>query len=74
MEAPRRIEVDGQQFDVSTRDELPGQYDVAWVSGPNAGYGFRSATSDGSPMSRAHLVSVIRGFLKQVDADTGYIE
>ena len=69
-----RVEVDGQQFDVTAHPGSPGQYDVAWISGPNSGYGFRSATADGSPMSRAHLESVIRNFLKQVDAATGYIE
>lgn len=69
-----RVEVDGQQFDVTPHPGSPGQVDVVWVSGPNPGYGFSSATSDGSTHSRAHLEASIRGFLRQVDTETGYIE
>jgi hypothetical protein len=32
--------VDGQRFEVVTRPDRPGQHDVAWVSGPDPGYGF----------------------------------
>lgn len=67
-----RVEVDGELFDVSV--VTPGQYQFDWVSGPNPGYGFGSATSDGSPESRAVMEESIRSFLAQVDPKTGYIE
>ncbi|NEA31978.1 hypothetical protein [Streptomyces sp. SID13031] len=69
---PVRVEVDGQLFDV--RVDRPGHYHFDWVSGPNAGYGFSSATSDASPLTPAAQEESIRSFLKQVDPVTGYIE
>jgi hypothetical protein len=71
---PIRVEVDGQLFEILARPDRPGQYDVAWVSGPNPGYGFSSASSDGSAMSMGDFEEAIRGFLAQVDPETGYIE
>ncbi|GAA0948060.1 hypothetical protein GCM10009554_45300 [Kribbella koreensis] len=71
MEA-ERVEVDGELFDV--RVDQPGHYHFDWISGPNPGYGFSSATSDGSPLSTASMEESIRSFLKQVDLTTGYIE
>jgi hypothetical protein len=41
---------------------------------PNPGYGFSSASSDGSAMSMGDFEEAIRGFLAQVDPETGYIE
>lgn len=73
-ERPVRVEVDGQLFDVRARQDRPGQYDFAWVSGPNPGYGFTSAPSDASPLSMGDLKGAIRRFLAQVDPETGYIE
>ena len=69
-----RLVVDGEEFDVRERPDRPGQYDFAWVSGPNAGYGFTSARSDGAPETRAGLQDLIRNFLAQVDPGTGFIE
>ena len=69
-----RIEVDGQLFEVSERPDRPGQYDFSWVSGPNPGYGFTSASSDGSEMGTGDLEESIRNFLAQVDPQTGHIE
>jgi len=71
---PLRLVVDGEQFDVRERPGRRGQYDFAWVSGPNPGYGFTSARSDGQPASTAELQDDIRGFLAQVDPETGFIE
>jgi hypothetical protein len=45
--AIRRLEVDGEVFEVTTRVDLPGQVDLAWITGPNAGYGFSSRRSSG---------------------------
>jgi hypothetical protein len=67
-----RVVVDGELFDV--RVESPGRYHFDWVSGPNAGYGFGSATSDGSAMSAGLMEESIRSFLRQIDPTTGYIE
>lgn len=67
-----RVEVDGELFDV--RADPPGHYHFDWVSGPNPGYGFSSATSDASELSTASMEESIRSFLQQVDPTTGYIE
>ncbi len=71
---PIRIDVDGQLFEVVARPDRPGQYDFAWVSGPHPGYGFSSASSNGSAMNMADFEDAIRHFLAQVDPETGYIE
>lgn len=72
--APVRLVVDGEEFDVRERPDRPGQYDFAWVSGPNVGYGFTSARSDGQAETTAGLEDLIRNFLAQVDPGTGFIE
>lgn len=69
----QRVIVDGEVFDVSERDGRPGQYDFAWISGPNAGYGFTIARSDGSALTSEDLESEIRQFLTMIDPETGYI-
>jgi hypothetical protein len=66
--------VDGQQFEVATRPDQPGRYDVTWISGPDPGYGFSSATSDGRALSAVQLERGIRNFLAQVEPETGYLE
>lgn len=71
---PIRVEVDGQLFEVQARPDRPGQYDFAWLSGPNPDYGFSSASSDGSPMRVSDFEAAIRNFIAQVDPETGYIE
>ncbi|HSV38618.1 MAG TPA: hypothetical protein VLI04_07640 [Nocardioidaceae bacterium] len=71
---PTRIELDGQLFDVVTHPDAPGRVAFTWVSGPNAGYGFVSQTSDAEPMSAHHQEAAIRSFLAQVDPDTGYVD
>lgn len=50
-EPPVRVTVDGEVFDVTTQPDHPGHYHYAWISGPNPGYGFSSASSDGRPCS-----------------------
>lgn len=72
--APVRLVVDGEQFDVREQSGRPGTYHFAWVSGPNAGYGFSSARSDGQSSTTAQLEDDIRGFLANVDPETGFIE
>ena len=69
-----RLIVDGEQFDVREQAGLPGTYHFDWVSGPNPGYGFTSARSDGQSSTTAQLQDEIRGFLANVDPDTGFIE
>jgi hypothetical protein len=68
-----RIVVDGQLFDVAMHPDLPGQYDFTWVSGPIAGYGFSSRTSDHRPMTDTEIEQAIQNFLGQVDPNTGHI-
>ncbi|MEP6760064.1 MAG: hypothetical protein ABJA93_01700 [Sporichthyaceae bacterium] len=74
QEPPTRVEVDGEVFDVAANRDRRGQYHFAWVSGPNAGYGFGSGTSDGREMSNANIEAAIRNWLALVDPETGYIE
>jgi hypothetical protein len=73
-DSSERIEVDGEVFDVVARPDPPGQVDYTWISGPNPGYGFSSASSDGGAATRVDHVAAIRSFLSQVDPATGYIE
>ncbi|GAA3796132.1 hypothetical protein [Cellulomonas soli] len=67
-----RLDVDADRFSVVER--APGTYDLTWETGPNPGYGFTIATSDRNPLSRGRLEEEARGFLRQVDAETGYLE
>ena len=67
-EPSRRLEVDGELFDVRPDGRGGTAYD--WVSGPHAGYGFAVSPSPASPeQDREH----IRGFLAMIDPATGYI-
>lgn len=70
----RELYVDGQRFEVTERSGVPGQYDFDWVSGPNRGYGFTSASSDGSSRTKLELEDAARHFLSLIDPVTGYIE
>lgn len=54
--------------------DRPGQYDFAWLSGPNEGYGFGSTSSNGSPLSQTQMEAMVREFLAQVDLATGFID
>jgi hypothetical protein len=74
VEPSVRVEVDGEVFDVVARRDRPGQYDYAWISGPNHGYGFSSASSDGRSSTAADHEAAIRDFLSQIDPETGFIE
>jgi hypothetical protein len=74
VEASIQIEVDGEVFGIVGRRDRPGQYDYTWISGPNPGYGFSVASSDGRPSTMADHETAIHDFLSQVDPTTGYIE
>jgi hypothetical protein len=69
-----RITVDGEVFDVTAQPDHPGQYHYEWISGPNPGYGFSVASSDGRPSTMVDHERAIRNFLSHVDPETGYIE
>lgn len=71
---PPSVSVDGELFEVVASRERPGHYHFDWLSGPNKGYGFGSASSDGSAMTERQMEASIQGFLVQVDPETGYIE
>jgi len=73
-QTPTRVAVEGELFEVMANPERPGQYDFAWLSGPNKGYGFSTARSDGGAMSEREMEASIRNFLAQVDPETGHIE
>ena len=64
--------VDGERFVVTRRAGASGTYDFDWTNHP-ASYGFSLSTdADWSP-SRAELVEQIRGFLADIDPETGYL-
>ena len=73
MANPTRLVVDGEVFDVR-RSGRRGQVDLTWVSGPNPGYGFSSARSDGSWPDVAQLEESIRDFLAGIDPATGHLD
>jgi len=73
-EPPDRVTVDGEVFDVTTQPDHPGHYHYAWISGPNPGYGFSAASSDGRPSGMVDHEEAIRNFLSHVDPETGYLE
>ena len=66
-----RMEVDGEVFGVSASPTGHDVYD--WLSGPNAGYGFSSWSSDRSPSTMTDHEDAIRDFLSAIDPETGYI-
>jgi hypothetical protein len=68
-----RLEVDGEVFTMVARPGHPGQYDYTWLSGRDPDYGFTSVRSDGEPSTAEHI-EAIRGFLAQIDPETGYID
>jgi hypothetical protein len=67
---PMILTVDGQKFVVRERAGEPGVHDFQWIDGP-PGYGFSSATSNGSAIGPAEAADAIRTFLAQVDPATG---
>ena len=64
--------VDGESW-IVRRGAKPGVYQFEWVSGPNKGYGFTSASSDGSAMATEAMDSAIREFLAEIDPHAGYL-
>ena len=82
-DAPRRLVVDGEVFDVRPAADDNGVH-FDWVSGPNPGYGFSSGAPivfvpEGHPpvaaplVDDAQLTASIRTFLAQIDPATGYV-
>ena len=64
--------VEGESWVVRGRAKA-GTYYFAWVSGPNKGYGFTSASSDGSALSQAQMDEAIREFMDEIGPDTGHL-
>jgi hypothetical protein len=67
------LQVDGELFSIIQRPGEPGVYDFTWLSGPNPGYGFTMGTSDRGPLSTKTLEEAARGFLAEIDPETGYL-
>lgn len=70
--ASTRLTVDGEDFEVT--ELAPGEYGFAWLSGPNPGYGFVIATTPRGPLDPGRWEGEIRGFLAEVDPESGYLE
>jgi hypothetical protein len=66
------VVVDGELFEVLAGRTGSDAY--IWISGPNPGYGFGSATSNREPLSLDDHVESIRDFLSAVDPQTDYLE
>ena len=66
--------VAGQCFTVAERSEIPGQYDLIWVSGPHEGYGFSWAGRPGGCDDDEAMRTAIKVFLVQVNPETGDID
>jgi hypothetical protein len=67
------LTVNGHDWNVRDRVGEPGAYDYEWLTGPNP-YGFSEKTSDGSPVSEAHMREAIADFLAQINPETGYLD
>lgn len=67
-----QLVVDADRFSVVVPEQ--GVYHLTWETGPNPDYGFSISTSDSSPLSAERLEEEARGFLRQVDPRTGFIE
>jgi hypothetical protein len=63
------LEVDGEVFEVVHSSTRGSSY--AWLSGPNAGYGFCSSGPPSATLDDHR--AAIRGFLERVDPETGFI-
>lgn len=72
-EPGRQLEVDGEVFVVSRRTSRGRlvEYDYAWLSGPNEGYGF--GLSGPLHLDEEDHAANIRGFLAEIDPETGYL-
>lgn len=70
---PVVLTVDGETFRAQADAQQLGTWHVAWVNGPNAGYGFTTRRSDQQWESREELEKGIRSFLAEIDPTTGYL-
>ncbi|TWD83200.1 hypothetical protein FB561_4359 [Kribbella amoyensis] len=73
-EQPVQVEVDGERFEITPRQGQPGTYDYSWLSGPDAGYGYSSSSSDPRPLTPAEHEQSIRDFLAQTNPETGHLD
>ena len=64
-----------ERYSTSSRDGIiPASTTTNGPLGPNSGYGFFSASSDGRPSTMADHEEAIRNFVSQVDPNTGSME
>ena len=68
----RRLQVGDDVFDVTTEVDVPGQVHLAWLTGPNPGYGFSSRRSQGTH-GDDELEAMARDFLANINPETGYL-
>ncbi|MFD4180227.1 hypothetical protein [Rhodococcus sp. NPDC058514] len=78
-DGPFTLAVDGELFTVVLRSRT--EYDYAWDSGPNDGYGFSTTVHvAGDPTAEPALMTIgqhresIRDFLGSINPDTGYLD
>ncbi len=71
---PLQLIVDGEVFEVREEPAQPSACHYTWASGPNPGYGFTSAWSDGHPASLGEHETAIRDFLESINPTTGYLD
>ncbi|TDE90832.1 hypothetical protein EXU48_17140 [Occultella glacieicola] len=64
------VTVDGERFEVR---RWAGTYHLTWLTGPNPGYGFSIGSNTGADLDARFLEAEIRGFLAQIDPETGHL-
>ena len=67
-----RMTVDGDVRSLEPSGR-PDDRHFAWLSGPNADYGFSSGMRGGGTWTKDALEDNIRDFLSEIDPETGYI-
>jgi hypothetical protein len=69
-----RLRYGSETFAIREDPDHPGCWHYSWVSGPNPGYGFTQARSDGLQPTPTDHRAAVRGFLSSVNPETGYLD
>lgn len=70
---PTVLAVDAERFTAIADPDQPGAWHLRWDTGPNLGYGYMTRRSDHQCAEPADLIDGVRGFLAEIDPETGYL-